>query len=83
MLARAVVMDPWMYPGKLKGTRRMDTQVGLCGRDNHVLLLSWSLYPGSKRNQGMHGIRDLPIICLRSGLDMGKPGRKEERNGGM
>lgn len=25
----------------------------------------------------------LPIFCLRSGLDMGKPGRKEEGNGGM
>lgn len=66
----------------------MDTQVGLCGREYSVLLLSWSLYPGSKRKQGMHGIREclwirgLSILCLRSGLDIGKPGRKGGRNEG-
>lgn len=73
----------WMCPGKLKGMHSMDTQVGLCGRDDSVLLLSWSLYPGSERNQGMHGIREclwirgLPILCFRSSLEMGKPGWTE------
>lgn len=77
----------WMYPGKLKGIRSMGTQVGLCGRDDSVLLPSWSLYPGSKRNQGMHGIREclwirgLPILCLRSSLDMGDLDRWKEGMG--
>lgn len=36
----------WMYPGKLKGMRGVDTQVGLCGRDGSVQscqleLVSW------------------------------------------
>lgn len=76
-----------MCPRELKGIHSMDTQGGSCGRDYSVLLLSWSLYPGSKRNQGMHGIREylwirgVSILCFRSGLDMGKPGRKGERKG--